>query len=207
MDESKEQTKTERKDGYIRVILTPVAIVSAIMFYIYDAEALTILMINETIVFAELHTPWFLTEDQRTFAGQLLFSLYCAAYLCVCIIAICTKDEPVDAYKPSTSPISTIRISNQLGQLKLRETGIFLFGSCAFIYMGAHLWMLTGGLIWLFLLFLTSCIEFIFQFDTPKNTIQNASQALIYIWLILPCFVIFLALFNLRAKDKIVINL
>jgi hypothetical protein len=201
------QTETERKDGYIRVILTPIAIVSAIMFYIYDTQALTILVINETIIFAELHTPQFLTEDQRIFAGQLLFSMYCATYLCLCAVLLCTKDKRSDAYKPAKGTISTVGISEQLGQLKLSEAGIFLFASSVLIYMAAHLWIITGGLIWLFLLFLTNCIEFIFQFDTPQNTIQNTSQALIYIWLIFPCFVIFLALFNLRAKDKIMINL
>lgn len=206
MNEPTMQTETEQKNGYVRVILIPLVIVSAIMLYIYDAESITILLINKTIIFSELNTPWFLTEAQRAFAGQLLFSLYCATYLCVCVIALCTKDEPSDTYKPERG-VSTVSILKRLGQVKLQEVVLFAFGSYMVIFFGLHFLVIIGSLAGLLLLVALSAIELVFQFDTPKDTISDISQALMYIWVISPCFLVFFALFNLRASNKIIIDI
>jgi hypothetical protein len=200
------QTETEQNDGYIRVLLTPIAIVSVIMLSVYDLESLTIPIINRTIVFMELSTLWFLTLEERNLAGQLVFSLLCATYLCACIIALCTKDEPSDTYKPEKGAY-TVSIIKRLGQVKLQEVGLFVFGSYMVIFFGYTFWVIIGSLIGLFLLVALNAIELVFQFDTPKDTTSNISQVLIYIWVISPCFLVFFALFNLRARNKMIIDI
>jgi hypothetical protein len=200
------QTETERNDGYKRLVIIPLALIFMVMFFIYDTEFLPIIIMYETIAFSDLSTPQFLTPEQRNFAGQLLFSVFCSAYICTCIILLCVEEES-DTKKAKRAP-STIRLSEQLRQTTLGDAGIFIASSVVIIMLGYFFWVLGSALIGIVLFVILGIIESAFQVEMQSGTIiSNATHTLMYIVLLLICIRIFFSLYELRKINKKIITL
>jgi hypothetical protein len=145
MNEPKIQAETKLKEGYKRSILIPIIIASVIMFFIRDLDSVVIPIIYGPLSFADITPLQYLTQEGRTDVGQLMFALFCTAYICTCIMAICSKNQqnPRDPHQSKTEDdVRFVSIFTLLSELTLREIVIF-FGRSFAGFMLTAFWMLA----------------------------------------------------------------